>query len=929
LRIADPQLLWILLPVVVLVVLLELRRPGTRARRIWRCITRSAVLAALALALAGPAQTIEERRPRRLVVLVEPAADPGARRETAQHVSSVVSAAMGHLESVEVRLAAPGFEALPTRPGGGTDVPLPREGATPGADLVAALARTQLRFSDEETGAVLVLSPGHGSLLGADATRAALRARHVLVAARAVPDTAPPLAAAPRLDAWRAPREVRGGFQVHAEVSRAGRDDLQLRLSLDGATIGVATLGASGAVPAFSVPAPTVGLHELTLELQTTSGTPIGSLSRKLVEVGEAPRVLAVLTDASQSALRRALGAQGMLVEAVAPADALGALSRRGGTPDLIVMDAASAVALGATGQAQILTAVEAGLGLLLEAGTDVEAWGLLGQMPLGRALPLRPVAPPQPEPDPEPEPDPTPPPPEDIEPPEEEEGAGIAAERRPEMALPITLLLVIDRSGSMAEPMRPGDPRSPSKLAIAIEGARRAAQTLSRFDRVGVITFSDEGTLDFTPRSVTSADEIPNWLASVRPGGGTNIFDALALAQRTLARESTPIQHLVLITDGLTQGVPIWSHVVAPMGKRGVTMTALGIGKLRAGVRAELRRIVQDAASSKVIAVRDVEQLPTIMTRDTRRIANRRRVEAERLDRLRNPDDKRTRPPEAEPAAPAPPRPPQQTTPPPRPETDRPAPSREPLEVVRRHEAVLGLRAADLPRVGPPLPGQRRRDAAVLMARRAAATEPVLLASRRGLGRILEWTLPADDEGAAGWSELGRLFGQAGRAVLAPSGALDYLPRLEVEGGVDGQRLRVHWPRGDTPVGVDLVWVGPDGTKRPLGRLDPTSGGVSRALPAAAPGSRVRIEAQLSDGRQLPPLLYLAAAPSAEPPRAGAAAALAARFGRTPRDLAAFVRGLPIHTRTRQRPLWPLFLWIAAGLLVVDVLAHRRGRIA
>ena len=920
-------MLWILLPVIALVVVLELRRPGTRARRIWRCIARSAVLACLVMALARPERFHEEPRPRRLVILVEPSIHDGARDEIARHVATAVSAAESALDVVEVLVAAPGLPGLPHGPAGHVEVPQPREDATPGRDVVAALAHSQLRFADAESGAVLVLSGGHGPLGGAAVARSALRARQVRVAARAVPATARAPKPAPRVDAWRAPRHVRGAFQVRAEVARAGRDDLQLRLSLDGETVGVATLGPTGPVPPFEVPAPEPGLHEVTLELQTTGGVPLGPLARKLVEVGEAPRVLAILEDAAGSALRRALGAQGMQVEAVGPADAFGALARGGARPDLIAMDAASAVALGATGQQQILAAVEAGLGLLIEAGTDMAAWEQLGQMPLGRTLPLRPVGPPKPDPIPEPTPDPTPPP-ESIEPPKDEEGPGIAAERRPEMALPITLLLVIDRSGSMAEPMRPGDPRSPTKLAVAIRGAQRAAQALSPFDRVGVITFSDDSSLDFTPRSVTSANDIPTWLSGVRPGGGTNIFDALALAQRTLTREKTPIQHLVLITDGLTQGVPIWSHVVAPMGKRGVTMTALGIGKLRAGVRAELRRIVQDAASSKVIAVRDVEQLPTIMTRDTRRIARQRLAEAERLDRLRNPDDKRTREPDPQETQPLPPRAPEQPPQPPTPPVEQPAPAREALRIVRRHEAIAGLRADGLPRVGPPLPGELRQDAAVLMARDGAAAEPVLLAARRGLGRVLQWTLPAEDEGAVAWPELGRLLGQAGRAVLAPSGSLDYLPRLEVEGGVDGQRLRVHWPRGDTPVGMDLLWHGA-GETRDLGRLEPTSGGLTLALPAAAPGSRVRIEAHLSDGRQLPPLLYIGATPPAEVPRAGNVTALAAQFGRTPRDLAAFVRALPVHTRTQTRPLWPLFLWLAAGLLVVDVLAHRRGRIA
>ena len=63
-------------------------------------------------------------------------------------------------------------------------------------------------------------------------------------------------------------------------------------------------------------------------------------------------------------------------------------------------------------------------------------------------------------------------------------------------------------------------------KLQMAIEGARQAAMALSPWDRIGVITFADDSTLDITPRSARGAGSIPMWLSTVEAGGrGTNIY--------------------------------------------------------------------------------------------------------------------------------------------------------------------------------------------------------------------------------------------------------------------------------------------------------------------------------------------------------------------------------------------------------------------
>ncbi|MDJ0975856.1 MAG: vWA domain-containing protein, partial [Planctomycetota bacterium] len=521
--------------------------------------------------------------------------------------------------------------------------------------------------------------------------------------------------------------------------------------------------------------------------------------------------------------------------------------------------------------------------------------------------------------PDPTPPPPPPTPPTPPIDPPEDDEGPGIEAQRQPSEALPITLLLLIDRSASMHG----------AKLALAIEGARRAAGTLSRWDRVGVITFADQPTLDFPPRGAADALNLPLWLSTVQAGGGTDIFRALRLASQVLAKETTPIQHVILLSDGKTGGIKMWPQVVGPMGKRGVTVTAVGIGAGHS--RRELRGIIQWAARGSLISVDDATELPTVMTKDTRGITSRRDTEAERLDRLNNPD--RTPEPQdptpPEPDEPEPPPPPQPDVTPPEPDKPEPAapeaPSLVPLTLVRAHEAVRGFDASNLPEVAPPRAAETAFGAVVLLAREE---EPVLAARRYGLGRVLQWALPPDDPGARAWRDLGRLFGQGARAVMSPEGAFRYLPRVVVTPTPDGDRVHVEWPKGDA-TRVALTWEGADGTKQALGSFDPGDPQPARMLPRTAEAALCRIGAVLEDGRPMLPVSYLSSPPSAPRDRAGDAEALAARFGAAPESGAAAASGLPTGERERRRSRVALFLWIAAFILPLDVLLHRRSMAA
>jgi Ca-activated chloride channel family protein len=110
--------------------------------------------------------------------------------------------------------------------------------------------------------------------------------------------------------------------------------------------------------------------------------------------------------------------------------------------------------------------------------------------------------------------------------------------------AMPRDLVLVLDRSGSMS-----GAPLEQAKAA-----ALRVVESMRDGERINVIDFSN-GVSRFAaqPRVLDPnvRSEVSRYLAALRPGGGTNIHDALLEALR---QESAPgaLPLCLFLTDGL-----------------------------------------------------------------------------------------------------------------------------------------------------------------------------------------------------------------------------------------------------------------------------------------------------------------------------------------------------------------------------------------
>ncbi|MBI5365895.1 MAG: VWA domain-containing protein [Planctomycetes bacterium] len=203
------------------------------------------------------------------------------------------------------------------------------------------------------------------------------------------------------------------------------------------------------------------------------------------------------------------------------------------------------------------------GGGLLLLSGTDARALAGFKGSPEEALLPVafepprpdEPQAPPTPQPDPRPRPNPDP---TKKEP------------RRVEIEVPsVSLLLVIDKSGSMAEA---------KKMTLAKEAAIAAAEALGPEDRIGVLAFDEKPrwVVEFTP--ARKRTYIQDRVARIVAGGGTDIYPALEEGGTAIAKEESQVRHIVLLTDGVSP-MADFQTLVSDLARRRITVSAIGVG--------------------------------------------------------------------------------------------------------------------------------------------------------------------------------------------------------------------------------------------------------------------------------------------------------------------------------------------------------------
>ncbi|MDP2859631.1 MAG: VWA domain-containing protein, partial [Bacillota bacterium] len=339
-------------------------------------------------------------------------------------------------------------------------------------------------------------------------------------------------------------------------------------------------------------------------------------------------------------------------------------------------------------------------------------------------------------------------------------------------------LMLVIDKSGSMSETSA-----GISKVELAKEAAIRSTEILGPRDVIGVIAFDGEPKWVVEPTTVTDPSRVQDDIATIRAGGGTNIYPALDEAYKALKDQNTKYRHVILLTDGMSASGGDYESLLRDMRQAGITVSTVAVGN--DADRRLLERIAK-LGEGRYYFSNDTSRIPKIFTKETILASRNYVVEGAFLPRA-----------------------------------GWPSPLSKGLDSV--------------PQLGGYIATTAKQTAQTVLESQSG--EPVLAAWQYGLGRALAWTSDTRGRWTREWLEagcFGTLWANIAGWVAQPDTLQGFDSTMNVRGDV--AELRV-----DTDItgitGIDARVVGPDGRSLDLAVEPVAPGRFQASFPAGLPG--------------------------------------------------------------------------------------------
>lgn len=186
-----------------------------------------------------------------------------------------------------------------------------------------------------------------------------------------------------------------------------------------------------------------------------------------------------------------------------------------------------------------------------------------------------------------------------------------------------IALVFLLDRSGSMADPVRGGVP----KLEILKRSVLRSLEILDPDDWVGIIAFSTDFQWINPLQPLGDRQAHRENIQKLHASGGTDLYFALKDAVQTLEKISARVKHILVFTDGHNNNKREreYRELYARLDQSTVRVSALGIDR---EPDEEFLRGLAHAGRGKYQPVQEFTDLPAFSLREVRRIARLRWIE-------------------------------------------------------------------------------------------------------------------------------------------------------------------------------------------------------------------------------------------------------------------------------------------------------------
>jgi Mg-chelatase subunit ChlD len=688
---------WLLLiPAAVLLVVVSVRR-ARRAhfRLVTAGILRVLALAALAVALAGP---FAVSRPRHTEVVFALDVSSSITRESIAEALEFVNRARE--SPARVGLMVFGADAaVESRARSGAEPvrEITAQVERAGTDIGRAIEVAVGAFGPAAQRRVVLLTDGRENL--GDARSAAAVARSLGVEIDAVALERPSSRKEIHVQDLTVPSRVRlhEPFKVQAVVHSRESARAHLVIMRDGVLLRESEVDLEPGANVYSIveQADTPGLLEYEAIINSDADSEReNNRYQAFVQVKGAPKVLHAVggPDAGRY-LGGALKAQGLAVHKV-PASALPASMHELVDYDLVILDNVSGFDLSLAKMELLEHYVRDAGGGVLKIGGDRSygAGGYYGT-PVERLLP-------------------------------------VTMNVKSEVRIPsLSVVFVLDRSGSMGTKTH-----GEEKLAIAKRATLSSVDLLNRLDRVGVLAFDGGRQWVVPPTEVGMRLPIAEKLRQLETGGGTDLYLALEEAHRVMRQERAKVKHLIVLSDGLTDGEKNFEPLSARIAADGITVSTVALG---ADSDRELMARLATVGKGRYYHADDPRNVPRIFASETLAVARDLVVEGE------------IRP--------------------------RSGYTGEPME---------GFGADAFPVLGGYQRTFAKPAAQVLLSGRDE--DPILVSWRYGLGKAVAFT--SDFSGRWGrrwvqWPDFGRFVSQLARWTMRRAGSESLVPRFQWRG--------------------------------------------------------------------------------------------------------------------------------------------------
>ena len=575
-----PELLWLILPVALLILATTLR--GRRVA-IPAAFVRLLAVAAVVVAIAGPVTAYDVTGKSVIFVVDRSGSIP---QSATASQARFINDAIGKLAvGTRAGVVAFGTHATIVFPPGDTPRDTTRiitalNEANVDRDhtnIAAGIRLARAVLARGGGGQVYLLSDGQENSGDARAESEAAANDGVHISPVKTDDLAfPPDVRVATLDV---PEAVWGGDVLPLKINLTGNNPWKgtIHVQVDGQEAFNAPVAAQdgNAGVVTTLPGLVPGTHVVTATVQVTEGEnriPENDLLSVVTTVRGKPNVLLIEgVPGAAKPVQDAFSTTGVNVTVKSPKDIQGRLSSLSDTDAIALVDV-NAKDLSLDQMTTIQQAVKAnGKGLIVIGGNNSYGSGSYFDTPIEQALPVK---------------------------------MGYAPGNQHDQ---VSLGIIIDHSGSMDFGEGSKDP----KIALARTSANVAIDALKTGDEISVVIFNDGADIIVPLQSLTdNRTQIHQAVNGIRADGGTDIYAGMSKMLDLMRGSTANVKHIVLMTDGESQGRSDYETLISQMRNLGITFTTIAIGN---DADTKLLQHLADIGGGKYYFAASADQIPQI----------------------------------------------------------------------------------------------------------------------------------------------------------------------------------------------------------------------------------------------------------------------------------------------------------------------------